>query len=976
MGNKQKKGKNQKKSLPRKIVALIIVLSAVLFWTLFCAIGALQNFDYRVYDLMLGFVKNPDTRKEILLVEADNISTSNDSFQEMKTWPWPRNIFANALLRMKEFGAGSAVFDIEYLSPSNLAVNEDAIIDAAANFDGSRPNFESFIKDNDDYFSRAIQFFGNTWLTINTLDIDMKYSDEEIEYVKKRFLYNAEDKNDLILKDFRQSRLDSIKTSFIDNFTEDKPDWDNPDFLKKYIIGFSPAMHQFISHANGAGFTNVIIDMDGTRRRIELLNKKDDVYSGQLSFAPIVRTLNPEKIIREKSSLRLEKCSGLNGKTIKIPLDSKGKMLINWLHSLFVDSFRHESMFFLAQLDELEKNILAELKSLSGFLTSLDSAQIPGLKLDPLQSAAAVKQLVADYKDITDFKEYLLSKCEGYDIEGNAIGGGIDDSEYEQYFQARKDFFDSVTAFCKGNSMDEIADRLLALSEYIPADEYQVIQTELAELFDTLESENSLYNSIFADKKAVYENSFCILGHTASSTTDLGTTPFERAYMNVGTHANVYNTIMNQDFIYPVDWGWGVVIAAIFAIVLIVLPAEKRDLIQNTTGVLLVLLSVFVPFLLIRLFNVYIPAFTPFLIAFTSYLAMTIYRFATSESDKKFIKSAFSQCLAPAVVDEIIKNPSSFKLGGQTIEMTAIFTDIQKFSGFSELLSAAQLVALLNFYLSQMSDIIMDNRGTVDKYEGDAIVAFVGAPLKTTEHAALACRSAIKMKKTEREMNTYIEDVVTKPKPEDMEQDLYDAFCIMVKNKKTIFTRIGLNSGEIVAGYMGSTNKKNYTIMGNNVNLASRLEGVNKQYRTGGILMSEATRKGLDESFIVRSLDRVQVVNVVTPIRLYELLDLRETADENLLDYVASWEDAMKVFESGDYAKALEMLKKLSELRPEDNTAKYYIELIEKFFIKGSYPTENDDFGVAYNAENPENMKAEWIGTAYEIKGTFKLLQK
>ncbi|MBR0100028.1 MAG: CHASE2 domain-containing protein, partial [Treponema sp.] len=234
MGNKQKKGKNQKKSLPRRIVALIIVLSAVLFWTLFCAIGALQNFDYRVYDLMLGFVKNPDTRKEILLVEADNISTSNDSFQEMKTWPWPRNIFANALLRMKEFGAGSAVFDIEYLSPSNLAVNEDAIIDAATNFDGSRPNFESFIKDNDDYFSRAIQFFGNTWLTINTLDIDMKYSDEEIEYVKKRFLYNAEDKNDLILKDFRQSRLDSIKTSFIDNFTEDKPDWDNPDFLKKY----------------------------------------------------------------------------------------------------------------------------------------------------------------------------------------------------------------------------------------------------------------------------------------------------------------------------------------------------------------------------------------------------------------------------------------------------------------------------------------------------------------------------------------------------------------------------------------------------------------------------------------------------------------------------------------------------------------------------------------------------------------------
>ena len=975
MGKNQK---NSKKSLSRTAVASIIVGCSIVLWTLLGAIGALQKFDFRLYDILLGLKKAPEARKEVLLVEADNISTSNDSFQEMKTWPWPRNVFANVLMRMKEFGASTAVFDIEYLSPSSLAVNEDAIIDAATNFDGTRPNFESFIKDNDDYFARAIQFFGNSWLTINTLDIDMKYTDEEIGYVEKRFLYNVEDKDDLILRDFRKGRLDSVKTSFIDNFTMGKPDWGNPEFDRKYLIGFSPALHQFMSHAAGAGFTNVIIDMDGTRRRIELLNKKDDVFAGQLSFSPILGILKPEKITREKSSLKLTNCRGLEGKNISIPLDSDGKMMINWLHELFVDSFRHESMFFLAQLDELEKNIVIELKSLNGFLDSLDNAAINQLNLNvsPLESGIALGKLVADYKDISDFKEYLLSKCEGYDIEGNAIGGGIEEVEYEQYFGARKTFFDDVTAFCSGKAMDEIAERMFLLADFIDGETYSTIQTELSELFDTLSSENELYNSIFAEKKEVYANSFCILGHTASSTTDLGTTPFERAYMNVGTHANVYNTVMSEDFIYPISWLWGAAIAAILSIILIVLPAKKRAGIQNVTGSALVLICLLFPVLLIVSFSVYMPALATILIALTSFLAMTIYRFATSESDKKFIKSAFSQCLAPAVVDEIIKNPSSFKLGGQTIEMTAIFTDIQKFSGFSELLSASQLVALLNFYLSKMSDIIMDNRGTVDKYEGDAIVAFVGAPLKTTEHAALACRSAVKMKKTEREMNAYIDDVVTKPKPEDMEQDLYDAFCIMVKNKKTIFTRIGLNSGEIVAGYMGSTNKKNYTIMGNNVNLASRLEGVNKQYRTGGILMSEATRKGLDENFIVRSLDRVQVVNVVTPIRLYELLDLRESADENLLNYVASWEEAMKLFESGDYKKALEMLKNLSESRPEDNTAKYYIELIEKFFMKGTFPTENDDFGVAYNSENPKDMKSEWIGTEYEIKGTFKLLQK
>ena len=243
-----KQPKEGKKNLSRKTAGLIIVVSSLVFWSLLCAIGALQKFDYRLYDLVLSFTNNPAVRKEVLLVEADNAS-----LQAMGPWPWTRDIFANALLRMKEFGASTAVFDIEYLSPSNLAVDEDAIIEAASNFDGTRPDFEKFVRDNDDYFARAIQFFGNTWLTINTLDIDIDYSDDEIEYVKKRFLYDVDDKDSLTLKNFRKSRLDSVKTSFLDNFTTEKPDWENPAFLKKYLIGFSPARHQFLRHAAGAG---------------------------------------------------------------------------------------------------------------------------------------------------------------------------------------------------------------------------------------------------------------------------------------------------------------------------------------------------------------------------------------------------------------------------------------------------------------------------------------------------------------------------------------------------------------------------------------------------------------------------------------------------------------------------------------------------------------------------------------------------
>ena len=131
---------------------------------------------------------------------------------------------------------------------------------------------------------------------------------------------------------------------------------------------------------------------------------------------------------------------------------------------------------------------------------------------------------------------------------------------------------------------------------------------------------------------------------------------------------------------------------------------------------------------------------------------------------------AFSQCLSKAVVNQIVANPNSFKLGGESVQMTAIFTDIQKFSSFSELLTASELVALLNYYLTEMSDIIMEEGGTIDKYEGDAIIALVGAPLKMEDHARRAVKAALKMKQSEKLMNAKIKEIASQPKPPEMDE--------------------------------------------------------------------------------------------------------------------------------------------------------------------------------------------------------------
>jgi class 3 adenylate cyclase/CheY-like chemotaxis protein len=275
------------------------------------------------------------------------------------------------------------------------------------------------------------------------------------------------------------------------------------------------------------------------------------------------------------------------------------------------------------------------------------------------------------------------------------------------------------------------------------------------------------------------------------------------------------------------------------------------------------------------------------------------------------LKNAFSRYLAPAVVDEIIQDPSKLNLGGEKREMTVIFTDIQGFSTIAEQLEPVRLVSLLNLYLSTMSGIITENRGTIDKYEGDAVIAFFGAPLHQENHAALACRSALQMKKAEAILNRRILEERLSPLP--------------------IFTRIGINTGSMVVGNMGSENKLNYTVMGNAVNLAARLEGVNKQYRTGGILISEYTKCAAGDEFLCRSLDRVRVVGISSPLRIYEVTGFREGATADTIEQLAAWEKAVELFEDRQFEGAEKIFCSLAGANTGDDTAKIYINRCQTF---------------------------------------------
>ena len=304
-------------------------------------------------------------------------------------------------------------------------------------------------------------------------------------------------------------------------------------------------------------------------------------------------------------------------------------------------------------------------------------------------------------------------------------------------------------------------------------------------------------------------------------------------------------------------------------------------------------------------------------------LNMFLYRRKASQIEEAHVKlqyfnnnlrRAFSTYLSEDVVEEIVTDPTRLQLGGVKRHMTAIFTDIRGFSGIAEKLTPERLVDLLNHYLSTMSDVILEQKGTIDKYEGDAIIAFFGAPLELPDHATRACLAAVVMKRLEDDVNKYIIENGINPTP--------------------LLTRIGINSGEMVVGNMGTQKKMNYTIISNAVNLAARLEGVNKQYGTW-ILATEDTVKETSNRFLTRRLDRIRVVGINEPVQIHEVLETMEHAPQELQHKVHLFHKALAHFEERHWKSAEQGFFHILEQFPDDGPSGLYLNRCRQYIKKG-----------------------------------------
>ena len=875
----------------KKYLHILVPVASVLL----CSLFLLTPADNKVYDLFLRAIPSLKENKSVIIVNIDDTS-----IEKVGMFPWTRDIMADAIVFMKEMGAETVEFDLSYLDKSPVTVDpkyvkeelpgyidygfkqiDDSIaqvMDAFASHQAKPGDAKAYkaqllgttkaarntldtsvsyvTRDVDAYFAKTLHFFGRSYLTLTMI------SPDDIQSGPKTF--------DMSKYDVKWLE-DNIA---LKNVTA-KGDTKTPEML-----GMTPAIDILLRESAGAGFVNSNRDSDGLRRRVYLLNKYNGKYYGQLSFVPLLQHLGNPAIEVTDSRITL-KGAIVDGKKkdIVIPRAEDGSMLIKWPKKEFIH-YNLISAWDLIRNNRLEKTFVANLETLkeNGFFGYWDKPDTP--------------------IDLYSNAQYIREKL----YEGEKPADGITFDAYRAY---KANFIKTAGEFLNGPYEQTI------LADIDPAD----AQTRdyVNSQFKALRDQYDTLVKIRAVASEKVSGALCIVGTSATSTLDEGLITFQERFPNVGLHATVANMILAGEFLDDAPAIISVIIALLIALAL-GFAGKHLDTKQSMLVGIATLGASIVAFLIFFIATRrYLGLVVPFSAAALTFLTLSAINFLTTIREKSFLRSAFSRYLSPAVINEIINDPSKLNLGGEKREMTAIFTDIRGFSTISENLDPADLVNLLNQYLTGMSNIVLDNRGTIDKYEGDAIIAFFGAPIHMDEHAVLACRTAIRMKQAEAELNKKIAEQNLSPMP--------------------LFTRIGINTGDMIVGNMGTPNKMDYTIMGNAVNLAARLEGVNKQYNTRGILISEHTRGKIYDEFLLRRLDRVRVVGVNTPLRLYELLAEKKDAGTEAIAACEKWESAIDLYEKKNFSAARAIFAEIVGLDPGDGVAPIYVKRCDDFEV-------------------------------------------
>jgi adenylate cyclase len=398
----------------------------------------------------------------------------------------------------------------------------------------------------------------------------------------------------------------------------------------------------------------------------------------------------------------------------------------------------------------------------------------------------------------------------------------------------------------------------------------------------------------------MFKDKFVIIGATAAGLMDLKSTPISEIQPGMEIWATILLNLIHNDFIKSPSMAFNLLQVWVVAMVTFFLLTRFSGLRSHALALLVPALLLGETYLFWQQSRLALNLSLPLGAFGLSYLIHTSLGYLAEQRLKRQISRAMARYLHPDLVDQIARDPDRIEMGGEEIEATVLFSDIYNFTTISEGYAPKTLVSHLNSYFSDISRIVLDHGGMLDKYTGDGIMAIFGAPLPLEDHALRACRAALAHKEFSQALGN------------GNQMEVFATF-----HQKT---RLGLHSGKIVAGNIGSSRRMDYTAIGDSVNLAARLEGVNKIFKTQ-IIISEASHELVKGEFICRELDYLRVKGKKEPTRIFELLTRQKPAESRHYQWIDDYHLALSEYRLGNWDKAIRLFKELAHGTPADQAS-------------------------------------------------------
>ncbi len=855
-------------------------------------------------------------------VNIVHVDLDDRSLAELGRWPWPREQLAGVIDILNECGAKMVVLDIilpepqkpRFVSPLGDVYDTDtsAVLQEA-------PPVRVY---DDMILAQAVRQARNVFLPFHvnfglddtsaekltmrtavekilTADPDASFSWVQAKLSKDGLLFAGAEET-LAGEYLRRRGLLSLRRFAIPD------DAVHPaDFPLRYGL-IVPPLVPLARAADGSGFVTFEPDPDGAVRHIPLLCRAENEVYPQFALAIAVEALTLEHggecSVRASGNNVTLRCT--DGTTRDIPVDAQGLLLIRWVNrrsegSNPLTGMKHISAGGVGGIWRDEQNLDANRRraraiqvQLAQKLNQDDLLQLfaradelylrrqqmqrdrySAMLYDPTRTPAKPAKLLREEQHVEKQIDAAFASFRE-DMDEFYLAQKPDDAEGAQ-------LFDELTALRR--SLTEITAENRVIAQQIKKDK-------------------SRLRSYVTEK-------ICLVGSTSTGAADFVPTPLGPRTPGVVVHSNILNTILSGDFLReaPAWANW----AAILACGLLVSAlAAWRSAVQ--AGVLAVLTAAgffaFNVWIVFRVMDVWLVTVAPLAAMAGSFLLVATYRQLTEERAKRRIRGMFAHALSETLVARIEEDPSILQLGGQQRALTCMFSDIAGFTPLAERLGPQETVRLLNRYFDHITETVQTRRGGyLNKFLGDGIFAFFGAPVFQEDHARRALHAAVDCLNDVRHFN------------EQLAQDMNDAVTLSV--------RVGLATGEAMVGNCGSSQRMDYTAIGDCVNLAARLEAANKFFGTC-ILVTDATlTQGGRDGLLARPLGKVLVTGQREPVILWNLLGRDgETTDEQH-QAVAAFREGLANFEMKDFTAATASFLRVLDLLPADTPAKIYLDL-------------------------------------------------